>query len=191
MTQCAGGGSGGKTGLYFFDMNPYFDFTENARCLLARYDSGVSKRSVNSDNARRKLDGRAEAQLIEIACSPAPEGHSGWSLRLLEEQAKIVLETPVGKNAIGRAFKKTKFALTKTNTGAFPQKKTPNSQFTWKMFLMFTRYHMIRRDLLSVWTKSRISFLQMYGKHCPCSWEAIRKLITNMNERVLAVYSRS
>ena len=85
------------------------------------------KRSVNSDNARRKLDGRAEAQLIEIACSPAPEGHSRWSLRLLEEQAKIVLETPVGKNAIGRAFKKTKFALTKTNTGAFPQKKTPNS----------------------------------------------------------------
>lgn len=28
--------------MYFFDMNPNFDFTENARCLLARYDSGVS-----------------------------------------------------------------------------------------------------------------------------------------------------
>ena len=64
------------------------------------------KRNVNSDNARRKLDGRAEARLIEIACSPAPEGHSRWTLRLLEEQAKIVLDTPVGKNAIGRALKK-------------------------------------------------------------------------------------
>lgn len=64
------------------------------------------KRSVNSDNARRKLDGRAEAQLIEIACSPAPEGHSRWSLRLLEEQAKIVLETPVGKMRSAGLLKK-------------------------------------------------------------------------------------
>jgi len=64
------------------------------------------KRSVNSDNARRKLDGRAEAHLVEIACSPAPEGHTRWTLRLLEKEAKVVLDTPVGKNAIGRALKK-------------------------------------------------------------------------------------
>ncbi len=70
------------------------------------------KRSVNSDNARRKLDGRAEARIIEIACSPAPEGHSRWTLRLLEEQAKIVLDVPVGKDAIGRALKKINLDLT-------------------------------------------------------------------------------
>ncbi len=64
------------------------------------------KRNVNSDNARRKLDGRAEARLIELACSPAPEGHTRWTLRLLEKEAKVVLDTPVGKNAIGRALKK-------------------------------------------------------------------------------------
>lgn len=44
------------------------------------------KRSINSDNAKRKLDGRAEARIIEIAYSPAPEGHSRWTLRLLEEE---------------------------------------------------------------------------------------------------------
>lgn len=50
VTQCAGpGGIGAKTGLYFFDMNPDFDFTDTARCLLARYDSGVSNhKGVNS-----------------------------------------------------------------------------------------------------------------------------------------------
>ena len=84
-------------------------------------------RSVNSDNARRKLDGRAEAKLIEIACGPAPEGHSRWTLRLLEEKARMELEVPVGKDAIGRALKKTSCDRTKTNTGASPQKKTPNS----------------------------------------------------------------
>ena len=96
------------------------------------YNEGIDgivslKRSINSDNARRRLDGRAEARLIEIACGPAPEGHSRWTLRLLEEQAKIVLDTPVGKNAIGRALKKTNFDLTKTTTGASRQKKMPNS----------------------------------------------------------------
>lgn len=70
------------------------------------------KRNVNSNNARRKFDGRAEAHIIEIACSPAPEGHSRWTLRLLEEQAKIVLDVPVSKDTIGRALKKTNFDLT-------------------------------------------------------------------------------
>lgn len=95
-------------------------------------DGGINsvtsiKRNVNSDNARRKLDGRAEARLIEIACSPAPEGHSRWTLRLPEKEAKVVLDTPVGKNAIGRALKKTGFNLTETNTGASPKKGMPNS----------------------------------------------------------------
>ena len=50
--------------------------------------------------------------IIEIACSPAPEGHSRWTLRLLEEQAKIVLDVPVSKDTIGRALKKINFDLT-------------------------------------------------------------------------------
>ena len=65
-----------------------------------------SKRSINSDNSRRKLDGRAEAQIIEIATSPAPDGHARWTLRLLEKECKVALETPVSKSTIGRALKK-------------------------------------------------------------------------------------
>ena len=85
------------------------------------------ERNVNSDNARRKLDGRAEAKLIEIACGPAPEGHTRWTLRLLEEKAKVELEVPVSKDTIGRALKKTNCDLTKTTTGASRQKKMQNS----------------------------------------------------------------
>ena len=84
------------------------------------------KRSINSDNAKRKLDGRAEAKLIEIACGPAPEGHSRWTLRLLEEKAKVELEVPVSKDTIGRALKKTNFDLTATATGVSRQKKMQN-----------------------------------------------------------------
>lgn len=64
------------------------------------------KRSVNSDNARRKVDGRAEAQILELATSPAPDGCARWTLRLLEEKSKVVLETPVSKDTIGRTLKK-------------------------------------------------------------------------------------
>ena len=95
-------------------------------------DGGIDKvisysRNVNSDNARRKLDGRAEAKLIQIACGPVPEGHSRWTLRLLEGKAKVELEVPVGKDAIREALKKTSFDLTTMTTGAYRQKKTPNS----------------------------------------------------------------
>lgn len=42
-TQTAGaGGWGGKTGLYFIDMNPNPAITDQARCITARQDSGVS-----------------------------------------------------------------------------------------------------------------------------------------------------
>ena len=85
------------------------------------------KRSINSDNARRKVDGRVEARLIELACGPVPEGHSRWTIRLLEEEAKVILETPVSREAIRNALKKTNFDLTKTTTGASRQKKTRNS----------------------------------------------------------------
>lgn len=43
VTQCSGsGGSGGKTGLYLIDQNPNPVITDNARCITARQDSGVS-----------------------------------------------------------------------------------------------------------------------------------------------------
>ena len=44
-TQCASaGGWGGKTGLYFIDMNSDPVITDVARCVTARQDSGVSNR---------------------------------------------------------------------------------------------------------------------------------------------------
>lgn len=64
------------------------------------------KRNVNSNHARRKVDGRTEARIIEIACGPAPEGHSRWTIRLLEGQAKIEFDEPVSRETIRRTLKK-------------------------------------------------------------------------------------
>jgi len=83
--------------------------------------------SPNSSAALRKADGRAEAHLIQIACSPAPDGHSRWTLRLLEEKARMELETPVSRETIRRILKKMNLDLTSMTTGASHQKKMPNS----------------------------------------------------------------
>lgn len=85
------------------------------------------KRNPNSDISKTKLDGRAEAKVLQIACGPAPEGRSRWTLRLLEERCKVELEEPVSKDTIRRALKKINFDLTKTPTGASRQKDQETS----------------------------------------------------------------
>lgn len=83
--------------------------------------------SPNSSAALRKADGRVEAHLIQIACGPVPEGRSRWTIRLLEEKARIELETPVSRETIRRVLKKMNLDLTAMTTGVSRQKKMQNS----------------------------------------------------------------
>ena len=69
------------------------------------------KRNPNS-NAKRKADGRNEARIIELACSQPPEGRTRWTLRLLEETLRVVLDTPIGKDTIRDILKKRNLDLT-------------------------------------------------------------------------------
>ena len=84
------------------------------------------KRSVNSNNARRKVDGRTEAKIVQMACGPVPEGHSRWTIRLLEDELKVVLDEPISREAIRRSLKKIGLDLTERSTGVFPQKQIRN-----------------------------------------------------------------
>jgi Homeodomain-like domain len=56
----------------------------------------------------RVLDGDAEAHLIALACSPAPEGRSRWTLRLLADRM-VALEyvDQVSYQTVRRVLKKT------------------------------------------------------------------------------------
>jgi transposase len=68
----------------------------------------------------RKLDGRAEAHLIALACGPVPEGYARWNLRLLaDELVKIEgvdLES-VSHETVRKALKKTNLSLGERNNG--------------------------------------------------------------------------
>ena len=57
------------------------------RQLVEEGFEAVLARKYNSNSARPRIfDGVAEAKLIALTLSPAPEGFARWSLRLLEEK---------------------------------------------------------------------------------------------------------
>jgi hypothetical protein len=85
------------------------------------------KRGEGSNHSHQKIDGEAEAKIIKLACGPVPEGYSHWSLRLLEQECKVILDVPVKKDAIGRMLKKMNLSLTVMTTGPSPKNRTPNS----------------------------------------------------------------
>jgi transposase len=55
-----------------------------------------------------RLDGRAEARLITLACSTPPEGRARWSLRLLAEAlVESELVPHIAPETVRKALKKT------------------------------------------------------------------------------------
>jgi hypothetical protein len=77
------------------------------------------KRKHHPNSARKRIfDGAAEAKLIALTCSPAPEGFARWSLRLLEEKVvELNIVRRVNDNTIGRTLKKTRSNLTAIGNG--------------------------------------------------------------------------
>ena len=56
----------------------------------------------------RKLDGDGEARLVALACSPAPEGHARWTLRLLADKlVELEVVETINKETVRQTLKKT------------------------------------------------------------------------------------
>ena len=61
----------------------------------------------------KKLDGVAEARLIAMACSSAPEGRNRWTVRLLaDEMVSLGIVDSCGKTTVHNTLKKTNLSLT-------------------------------------------------------------------------------
>ncbi|GHT23678.1 hypothetical protein FACS189419_07950 [Planctomycetales bacterium] len=64
------------------------------------------------------FDGRKEAQLIQLACSPPPEGHCAWTLQLLADKCvELNIVEKTSDNTIQRVLKKMNYSLTRKNVG--------------------------------------------------------------------------
>ena len=70
----------------------------------------------------RKLDDRGEAHLIALACSPAPEGHGHWTLRLLAGKVvELGLAPSLSHETVQLHLKKTSSSPGRSGSGAFPR----------------------------------------------------------------------
>ena len=89
------------------------------RRLVEEGFEATLSRKYNPNSARPRIfDGVAEAKLIALTCSPAPEGFARWSLRLLEEKVvELNIVEKASDNTIGRTLKKTLSNLTATGNG--------------------------------------------------------------------------
>lgn len=76
------------------------------------------ERSAPDRVYRRSFDGRAEARLIALACSQAPEGRERWSMRLLADKAvEMGIVESVSHETVRKTLKKTNSVLTSSRAG--------------------------------------------------------------------------
>ena len=73
-------------------------------------------------NRYRKLEDRGEAHLIALACSPAPEGHDHWTLRLLAGKVvELGLASSLSHETVRLHLKKTLSSRGRGKSGASPR----------------------------------------------------------------------
>ena len=68
----------------------------------------------------QRFDGAQRAALTALACTPAPTGHSRWTLRLLADKAvALCLVDSISHETVGQVLKKTNCSPTASSTGAW------------------------------------------------------------------------
>lgn len=80
-----------------------------------------------------KVDGRVEAQLVAVCCSPAPEGRTRWTLRLLaDELVRRKVVTAISPECVRRALKKMSCSPGGSRPGASPSGTRRGSSPRWR-----------------------------------------------------------
>lgn len=77
------------------------------RTEFAARGLGIIAHQKPAEARRLKIAGTQEAHLIALTCSPAPEGHAHWTLRLLTARyVGLGVGAPVSYETVRRTLKK-------------------------------------------------------------------------------------
>jgi transposase len=72
-------------------------------------EAALTRKKQDRPSRERKLDGRAEARLIALACSAPPEGRTEWTMQLLADKlVELRVVEAVSDETVRRALKKTR-----------------------------------------------------------------------------------
>lgn len=110
-------------------------------------DAAFARKSRPAPPVPPKIDGRVEAHLVALCCSPAPAGRARWTLHLLADELKARgLVTEVSVEAVRRALKKTRRSPGGSSPGASRSGTRPGSSPRWSRSSMSTPARPPRRS---------------------------------------------
>lgn len=100
-------------------------------CVMEGLVAAVERKAPENPRAG-KLDGAAEARLVQLACSAPPEGRAKWTLRLLASQL-VVLEVveSVSYETVRQVLKKTNSSPGSRVGSASARARTRRSSRRW------------------------------------------------------------
>jgi transposase len=72
-------------------------------------EAALVRKTQDQPSRERTLDGRAEAQLIALACSVPPEGRTAWTMQLLADRlVALKIVGTISDETVRRTLKKTR-----------------------------------------------------------------------------------
>jgi transposase len=72
-------------------------------------EAALTRKKQDRPSRERKLDGRAEARLIALACSAPPDGRKEWTMKLLADRlVELEVVDSVSDETVRRVLKKTR-----------------------------------------------------------------------------------
>lgn len=79
------------------------------RCVLEGLEAALERKKQAVPSRQRVLDGRAEAKLVQLACSEPPPGRNRWTIVLLAEKlVELEIVDAVSATTVQRTLKKTR-----------------------------------------------------------------------------------
>lgn len=78
------------------------------RCVDRGLEQALERKKRDTPPTEPILDGAAEARLIAIACSEAPEGSARWTMQMLaDELVRLDVVSAISHETVRRTLKKT------------------------------------------------------------------------------------
>jgi hypothetical protein len=94
-----------------FEVNPLTVFNVRKAYMERGLEAALNRKKPEREYEHR-LDGEAEAHLIALTCSEAPEGYDRWSLRLLQDRfVQLGFVDRVSHETIRTTLKKMNLSL--------------------------------------------------------------------------------
>lgn len=87
-------------------------------------EGAIERKKRETPPRQIQYDGAFDARLTKLACSPAPQGHARWTIRLLADKVvELNISPHCSPVAVWRSLKKTSCSLTAASTGRFRPSK--------------------------------------------------------------------